>query len=135
MGEIDASKAPLGDAERERFLREASPLLDELADIGIASVAHNLVKTLEYLLEYDPASVFLRIARVVRASKAGNYQYESLAVDVIVRIVKHFLAAYQHLLREREDCRQALIEILDIFVDAGWPNALELTYRLEEIYR
>jgi hypothetical protein len=135
IGETDGSKAPLGDNEKSRFLHEAAPLLDELADIGVASIAHNLVKTLEYLLEYDPAEVFLRIAKVVRASKAGNYQYESLAVDVIVRIVKRFLAAYQNLLRERQDCRHALIEILDIFVAAGWPSALELTYRLEEIYR
>ena len=135
IGETDRAKAPLGDNEKSRFLHEAARLLDELADIGVASIAHNLVKTLEYLLEYNPAEVFLRIAKVVRASKAGNYQYESLAVDVIVRIVKRFLAAHQNLLRERQDCRQALIEILDIFVAAGWPSALELTYRLEEIYR
>jgi hypothetical protein len=135
MGGSDTSRPPLGDSEKSRFFQEASPLLDALADIGVASIAHNLVKTLEYLLEYDPAQVFLKIARAVRASKAGQYQYESLAVDVIVRIVKRFLAAYQYLLRERQDCRHALIEILDIFVAAGWPAALELTYRLEEIYR
>jgi len=135
MGNVDPSKPPLGEAEKKRFLSQASPLLDKLADIGMASVAHNLVKTLEYLLEYDPANVFLRIARVVRNSKKGNYQFESLAVDVIVGIVKRFLASYQHLLRERQDCRHALIEILDTFVAAGWPAALEITYRLEEIYR
>ncbi len=71
----------------------------------------------------------------MRNSKKGNYQFESLAVDVIVGIVKRFLASYQHLLRERQDCRHALIEILDTFVAAGWPAALEITYRLEEIYR
>jgi signal recognition particle GTPase len=134
-GGTDSSNPPLGDAEKRRFLSEAAPLLDELADLGVASIAHNLVKTLEYLLEFDPADVFLRIARVVRAGRAGHYQYESMAVDVIVRLVSRFMAEYQHLLREREDCRRALIETLDAFVEAGWPAALDLTYRLEDIYR
>jgi hypothetical protein len=49
--------------------------------------------------------------------------------------VKRFLAAHRFLLRERPECRQALIEILDTFVAAGWPAAFELTYQLEEIYR
>jgi hypothetical protein len=135
MGQTEASKPPLGDAEQSRFLREALPLLNTLAEIGAAKVAHNLVKTLEYLLEYDPAEVFLTIARVVKAAKRGGYEYESLAVEVIVRVVKRFLAAYRFLLRERPECRQALIEILDTFVAAGWPEAFELTYQLEEIYR
>jgi hypothetical protein len=52
-----------------------------------------------------------------------------------VRIVKRCPAAYQFPLRERPECRQALIEILDTFVAAGWPEAFELTYQLEEIYR
>jgi hypothetical protein len=135
MGERDASKPPLGDPEKRRFLFEALPLLEGIAEVGTAKVAHNLVKTLEHLLEYDPAQVFLTIARVVRASRKGHYEYESLAVDVIVGIVKRFLAAHRFLLRERPECRQALIEILDTFVAAGWPAAFELTYQLEEIYR
>jgi len=135
MGQRETSKPPLGDAERSRFLREALPLLNDLAEIGAAKVAHNLVKTLEYLLEYDPAEVFLTIGRVVQAAQRGGYQYESLAVEVIVGVVKRFLATYRYLLRERPECRQALIEILDTFVAAGWPQAFELTYQLEEIYR
>ena len=29
----------------------------------------------------------------------------------------------------------ALLEVLDLFVEAGWPEARQLTHRLEEIYR
>jgi hypothetical protein len=134
-GETDSSKVPLGEAEKRRFLREAALLLDELADLGVASIAHNLVKTLEYLFELDPPDVFLRIARVVRAGRAGGYQYEPMAVELIVRVVSRFIAEFTYVLREREDCRRALIETLDVFVEAGWPAAFELTYRLEGIYR
>lgn len=129
------SRPPIGPAEKLRFLREVGPLFDRLANLGIATIAHHLVKTLEYLVEHDPADVFVRIGRVVRASKAGNYQYESLAVDRIVRLVNRYLAEYRHVLRENEECRRALIDILDIFVQASWPSALQLAYRMEEMYR
>jgi hypothetical protein len=38
-------------------------------------------------------------------------------------------------LQESEECRRVLIEILDTFVEAGWPSARRLTYRIEEIFR
>jgi hypothetical protein len=38
-------------------------------------------------------------------------------------------------LREHPEGNVALMEILDIFVRVGWPRALQLTYRLGDIYR
>lgn len=32
-------------------------------------------------------------------------------------------------------CREELIDILETFVNAGWPSARRLSYRLEEIFR
>jgi hypothetical protein len=121
--------------ESERFYREAGPILDELADTGIPSVTHHLLETLELFIPLDPRGVFLRIGHVVRAGKHGGYQYESLAADLIVRLVERYLAEYRTLLREDEECRRILVEVLDVFVDAGWPSARRLTYRLEEIFR
>jgi hypothetical protein len=54
---------------------------------------------------------------------------------VFVRIIERFLAEYRSLFQENIECRDALIEVLDIFVQAGWPQAQRLTYRLEEIFR
>jgi hypothetical protein len=121
--------------QRERFLREASTLFDSLSTVGIAQVAYHLAETLESLLEFDPAGVFLKIRNTVRQARSGGFEYESLAAGVVVRIVQRFLAEYRAQLRENLECRKALVEILDIFVAAGWPSARQLTYRLEEIFR
>jgi hypothetical protein len=121
--------------ERKRFLTELGWLLDALAEFGHPSLAHHLVETLETLIPADPAGVFLRIGNVVRASRAGGYQYESFAADLIVRIVERYLAEFRGVLREHEQCRKTLIELLDSFVEVGWPSARKLTYRLEEIFR
>lgn len=131
----DRRKRPIGAAEKKRFLEEGIRLFEELADIGLAPVSHSLVKTLEHLMEYDPARVVGLIGKVVRAGRSGGYQYEPLAVDAIVNIVKRLLAEYRHLLTEDEECRRALVETLDTFVEAGWPSALQLAFRIEEIFR
>ncbi len=130
-----SSERPLSREEKERFYREAGPILDELAEVGLPSLAHHLLETLETFIPLDPRGVFLRIGRVVRGGQKGGYQYESLAADLMVRLVEQYLAEHRALLREEEECRRTLLEILDTFVKAGWPSAHRLTYRLEEIFR
>jgi hypothetical protein len=119
----------------ERYYRDVRPILDELADAGLPSVTHHLLETLEFFIPLDPRGLFLCIGRVVRAGQQGGYQYESLAADLVVKLVEQYLAEYRALLREDAECRRTLIEILDVFVQAGWPTARRLTYRLEEIFR
>jgi hypothetical protein len=121
--------------KEERFYLESSSLLDELTNVGIARVAHHILETLEFFISIDPRGVFLRIGKVVKAAQQGGYQNESLAADLIVQLVERYLAEYQTLLREDSECRQTLVDILDVFVQAGWPSARRLTYRLEEIFR
>ncbi|GIX08262.1 MAG: hypothetical protein KatS3mg115_2665 [Candidatus Poribacteria bacterium] len=121
--------------ESMRFYQEAGRILDELAKVGYPSVAHHVLETLEFLIPVDPRDVFLRIGAVLRAGQQGGYQYESLAADLIVRLVERYLADYRSLLRDDPECRQTLLEALDVFVQAGWPSARRLAYRLEEIFR
>jgi hypothetical protein len=135
IGDSGDAKPPLGDPEKRRFLQEAGPLLDRLAELGLPGITHHLVQTLEYLVDFDPTSVFLKISRVISASRNSRYPYDPVAMDLIVTLVSRFLATYPQVLRERQECRQALIEILNVFVEVGWPSALRLAYRIEEIYR
>jgi hypothetical protein len=62
-----------------------------------------------------------------------GYQYDLMAESLMVRLIERFLAEYRSILREDEECRKVLIEILDTFI--GWPSDRRLTYRLEEIFR
>jgi hypothetical protein len=121
--------------KRERLYHEAGALLDRLAEIPLARISHRLVETLEACVEFDPRGVLLRIARVVELGKAGNYQFESLAQGVVVRLVERYLAEYRSLFQRDAEAREALIGILDAFVAAGWPDARRLTYGLPEIFR
>jgi hypothetical protein len=59
---------------------------------------------------------------------------ESMAVDVIVRIVERYLADYRDVFAD-QDRLADLIDCLDAFARAGWPSAQALIYRLGEIWR
>jgi hypothetical protein len=90
---------------------------------------------LQTFIPFDPRRVFLEVATLVEIGKSGNYQYESMGVPHIVTIVERYIAEYRSLLQEDETCRGALRKTLDIFVEAGWPAAQRLSYKLDEIFR
>jgi hypothetical protein len=120
---------------RRRFLEEATPAIEELATQGLPRLVHHLLETLEFLMPADPETVFIMIGNVVRGGRVGGYQYESLVVSLIVRLVERYLGEYRPLLSANVECQQTLLDILNIFVEAGWPQARQLTYRIDEIFR
>jgi|GEM_PF-449171 len=134
QGQTEGS-SPKNRQKAERFYHEAGTIINILADMGLPSVTHHLLETLEFFIPTDPLGVFLSIGRIIKAGQSGGYQFEFLAADLIVRLVERYLAEYRAVLRDDEDAGSSLIEILDIFVKAGWPSARKLTYCLEEIFR
>ncbi|MFN7994869.1 MAG: hypothetical protein U0Q18_14785 [Bryobacteraceae bacterium] len=126
------AEAPAPDSA---FFKQALPLLKTLASMAHPHTAHAVNETLAHFVPLDPGGVLLLIAQSVKASAANNYQYDPLAEGLIVTTVERYLAEFRPLLRERPESHVALMEILDIFVRVGWPQAHQLTYRLGDIYR
>jgi hypothetical protein len=120
---------------QRRFYDEAGSLADRLATAGYPSCAHHLLETLEFFIDVDPRGAFLRIAATIRGGQRWGYEGDVLAPAVFVRIVERYLAEHRSLLQQDAECSAALVDILDIFVRAGWPAARRLTYGLDEIYR
>lgn len=121
--------------QQERFYNELAPTIDLLIQTGLSAAIHHLGQMLEAYISLDPRRVFLQIAAAVESGTRWDYHYESLAADLIVRIVERYLAEQRPLLQEDVECRTALRNTLDTFVQAGWPSAQRLAYRLDEIFR
>jgi hypothetical protein len=122
------------DAQR-RLYAESSAIIDGLVDIGAPSIAHHLLETLEHFIDVDPRGVFMRIVGTIRAGRSWGYQYDTMAEGVFVRLVERYLAEHRTMLLQDDECRSALLEILDTFVRAGWQSARRITYGLSDIYR
>jgi hypothetical protein len=118
-----------------RLYHEASAIIDTLVDVGLAQIAHHLLETLEHFIDVAPREVFMRTVRTVRAGQKSGYQYDMLAEGLFVRLVERYLAGHRTLLQQDPECSRSLVEILDIFVRAGWTSARKITYGLDEIYR
>lgn len=121
--------------QQERFYRELTSTIDRLSMIGIPDAVHHLIEMLEVFAPIDPRRVFLQVSTLVEGGRKGGYHYESMGAERIVRIVERYLAEYRALLQEDAECRIALRKTLDAFVEAGWPTAQQLSYRLDEIFR
>src|SRR5258708_11834279 len=81
--------------EQARLYYEARPLLKQLASAIAAPIAHHLIQALETFVSLDPASVFELIAQAVKSSQVGGYGIETMAADLVVRIVERYLADYR----------------------------------------
>ena len=122
-------------AQRDRLYNEGHDLLADLAGIGEPRATHHLVEMLEGCIEFDSPDVFLLIAKAVRSSASWGYQFEAMGEALIVRIVKHYMTERRELFRHAPELEAALADVLDVFVEAGSPEAARLVYGLSEIFR
>ena len=111
-------------------LRPLSPQEHLLAP----ETAHYLMQTLNAVLPFDPVAVVTYAAAVCRASAKLGYHYDSMAVDEMTKLVERVLADHKDVLRSPE-AANAIGEMLDTFVTAGWTTAMMLTFRLDEAIR
>jgi hypothetical protein len=123
------------DSTRARFWYESKGAITRLSETAIPSVAHHLIEILQSFIPYEPTEVFHAIAKVVHSAQGWGYQYESMAVELLVKVIENYLAEYPQRIQEDPRAREELVDILEVFVDAGWPAARRLSYRLEEIFR
>lgn len=103
--------------------------------IGDCSTPHTiyyLLELLETLVPVDPAKCFDLMAHALRHGTRFGFQNEHMGMEQLVKMMGVFLADYK-IIFEEEHRRTSLIESLDIFMDAGWPSARRLLYRLPEL--
>jgi hypothetical protein len=87
------------------------------------------------MLPGDPALCFdLFTHALTESGRKHGFQGEQFGVDVLVRIVSRCLADHDYIFRDKAR-RDRLVTCLDIFIEAGWPNALRLIYRLPDSLR
>jgi hypothetical protein len=129
----------LTEPQKRRFWSESASLFHALAAEIHPHTAHQLVQALHHLLPCAPREVFLTATRAICSSSSVGYQNESLAVGDVVKLIQRALADHRDIFQttdgKESDCLAALLKVLDLFVEAGWADARQLTHRLEEIYR
>lgn len=139
---LRGEESTLSRDEREKLYNELKPLIGLLCLRSGQTGTHYLsgrsadllLQTLDALLMYDPAMVVLFACSVCRASARLDYAYDPTAIGHIVKFVEHVLADHKDVLRDASTA-QELGDIIDIFVRAGWPEAIRLLFTMDQAIR
>jgi hypothetical protein len=117
------------------FFVESHDILERLSQVGTPQVAHHLLQILEQSAHIEPERSLQLIASTMRNAERYGYATDHLAAALAVRTINYYLAAHRALLRDHEQARVCLLDVLDVFVRAGWPQAHELIYGLGAVFQ
>jgi hypothetical protein len=137
----DKNEALVSDEERGAYFQKIKPILELILEkcnsengVLFASSAHYFMEMLNGLLKFDPSGVLHMAFLVAKGSQKYGYNMDSFAIREVVAMVERILADYRAYVQEG-DSLDDLLQLLDIFVQVGWAEALRLVWRLDEIYR
>lgn len=120
---------------RQAFVLDNARTFMRVGDAGTPRTIYYLLELMEFLAPSNPALVFDIVAHAVTGGgRAHSFQMEALGAARFVRIVGSMVADHRVIFEEQQR-RLKLVEILELFVEVGWPEARRLLYRLPEALR
>lgn len=125
------------------FYNQVKPVMEKIVALSqdnresgvvFAKTAGYFIRTLTSFLSCKPKEVLHLAVGVAKSSKQSGYNFDSHAVKDVVKFVEIILADHRNEVRDGEGLKD-LQNLLDIFIEAGWSDALRLVGRLDEIFR
>jgi hypothetical protein len=114
------------------FCAHALPLIESLAEVRTAGIAHHLVLTLAFLSRLEPRRAFLAIAKI--ATPGSGYEYESLGETEVLDLLDQYLAERREIILGDQECLGALRQIPETFVAVGSDRAIRRVQDLAELF-
>jgi hypothetical protein len=133
---------PVSREQRLVYYSKIKPLLEQILEftsdksngLMFAPTAHYFMELLNGVLEFDPKGVLHMAAQVVKSGEPYNYNLDHLALQDIIELSETMLADHRGYLHE-DDSLNDLLDLIDIFAKTGWPQAIRLVWRLDEVFR
>jgi hypothetical protein len=94
--------------------------------------AYYLLQLMNGILDIDPVNVLRFASAVCAGGSIFGFELDASARDEAVKLVDRALADHKDTLKSSA---ASVGHMLDLFVKAGWSEALALTFRLDEAFR
>ncbi len=136
-------KPPVSDEGRKAFYFIIKPFLEKVIAISseisaggiiLAHTAHYFMEILNGVVNYDPKGALSMANLVTKLSVSTQYTFDSSSIKEVVGLTEKLLADHRDLLTDPVTFNQ-LIELLEIYINSGWPDALELLWKLDEVFK
>jgi len=120
---------------KSHFLADYANILGLLQQSREPGTLHHLIELYEHLIPGDPVTVFAAIHSILTGVGAEEgYHFESLGNSAVVKVVKRYIADHRGIFEDPKR-RAMLVEILQLFSEVGWTEALRLLYDLPDLLR
>ncbi len=130
---------------KRAFYDRVKPILIDVIDnsnrigegIIAAHTAHYLVQILNGVIKFYPEeaqSILDMASKIIELSYKTGYTFDPSSIKEVVSLTEVLFADHKELLRDDNSLDQ-LVSILDLYVQSGWTEALELLWRLDEAFK
>ncbi len=117
------------------FLRQLGEITGGTNGLGLpARTAHHFIELLRGSLACDPAEVLHLTRLAIDGAQGAGYAFDPMAAQEVTALVETILADHRETARSGQPLDD-LMQVLEAFVHAGWPEAQRLVWRLEELFR
>jgi hypothetical protein len=87
----------------------------------------------EHLGDAQPKPALVLAMRAI--TEDPRYINESLGVDAVLKLINRYIADHRELVLGDPECTTAVRVLLEPFVRVGWPQAVKMAERMDEIFR
>jgi hypothetical protein len=128
-------------ADLANYYRHVRPLITAIATFGrsdspmlVANTAHYLMQLVRAVVSTDPLDALQDAVDICEAGRGGGYNLDSMAQHEVVELVEELLADHHSALRSGPGLGN-LERLLNTFAEVGWPESMQLVWRLDEVFR
>lgn len=132
---------PVNDENRKALYFKLKPILQSIISnsskitgggIILAHTAHYFMEILNGVISYDARDILTMANQITKYSV--DYRFDSLSIREVVSLTEKLLVDHKNLFLQ-PDALNELIDLLDIYINSGWPDALELLWKLDDIFK
>ena len=137
------TKLPINEENRKAFYFLINPIYTDIISLSstitdkgliLANTAYYFIQSLNKVFHYDPKNILQMIADITKLASSANYTFDYSAINEMVSLTEKLLADHRDLLLD-DTAFKNLIDLLDIYINSGWVEALQLLWRLDEIFK
>ncbi len=123
------------DTQMMDLWENVEPILDALFAIPHPGVVFDLIKGFEHLVNLDVQRSLHWMRKATLASVPAGLANESLAADRTIEILRRILAEHKTSLAAGDELRSDFVQVLEAYLQVGWPKAVQLAVQIESIFR
>lgn len=110
-------------------------ILDALLAMPHPGFVFSVIQGLELLVNLDVQRSLHWMRKATLASVPAGLANESLAADRTIEILRRILAEHKTSLAKGDELRSDFVQILEAYLQAGWPKAVQLAVQIDSIFR